>query len=291
MKRISKRKLEEYNQTLHERDKAILHSIKKCKFLKSDQVGRLYFRGSINPTARLRAASRSLAKLHRLGLIQPLKRRIGGSSAGSASYVWTLKMAGVDLLRLGEEATPTKSKTRKRIYEPTYIFLKHTLAVAELYTYLRTNTNLISADFEPVCWRTYNKSFGVATTLKPDLYAITVADGYEDHYFFEMDLDTEAPIRIMRKCESYGRYYLAGQEQKRTGVFPRVVWVVPTQKRKEALRRHIHENLGGYEDLFAITTLEGLPQLVQADNLFHKDNLVKHKLVGECFERAVGYDR
>jgi len=272
MKRITTKKLGEYRRTLNQREKEVLHSIQKCRFLKTDQVGRLHFGGSPTPTARLRAATRALAKMQVLGLVQPLQRRIGGVRKGSTSYVWTLKTAGVDLLRLGEETPAIKPRPRKRIYEPTYIFLKHTLAIAELYTRLRTSTNLLKIEFEPDCWRTYSKSFGVATTLKPDLYAITTADSYADHWFFEVDLATEAPCRIMQKCESYGRYYLTGQEQKHKGVFPKVVWVVPDEKRRQALKRHIRENVSEYGDLFAVITFEGLGEIVHESCCNEADN-------------------
>jgi len=265
MKRISKSKLIEYNRDLSERDKAVLRSVKICKFIKTDQAGRLHFGGAASPSAALRAVTRTLTKLHGMGLIQPLRRRIGGVRAGSTSYVWTLKAAGAELLRLGESAPPLKH--RRRVFEPTYIFLKHTLAVSELYTRLRTTTNLIRAEFEPSCWRGYTTAFGVNVTIKPDLYAITTADGYEDHWFFEVDLDTEAPSRIMRKCEVYGRYCLTGNEQKLSGLFPQVVWIVPDEKRKQTLQRHIRENLSEYADLFVVITFDDLDALIRAGEM------------------------
>ena len=259
--RISKRKLEEYNRILSERDKAVLRSIQKCKYIKTNQLGQLHFADSPTATATLRAVTRTLAKLHSMGLVQPLQRRIGGVRAGSTSYVWTLKMAGAELLRLCEEQPVKKPKPRKRVVEPTYIFLKHTLAISELYTYLRTKTNLIKTEFEPNCWRSYTNFYGGVSIIKPDLYAITAADGYENHWFFEVDLNTEAPIRIMRKCEHYGNYYLTGAEQNKNGVFPKVVWVVPDEKRKQSLIQHIRDNLSEYADLFVVIVFEELDSL------------------------------
>lgn len=292
MTRISMKKLNEYSRTLSTRDKAILHSIQICKFLKTDQTGRLHFGGASTPTSALRAATRTMARLQGLGLVQPLGRRIGGVRAGSTSYVWTLREAGAELLRLGKESVGIKPKTRKRVYEPTYIFLKHTLAVAELYTYLQTNTRLIKAEFEPSCWRGYTSMFGVNVTIKPDLYAVTACDGYEDHWFFEVDLNTEAPSRIMRKCESYGRYYLTGAEQKKNGIFPRVAWIVPNEKRKQTLRRHIAENLSEYADLFVITTFADLPVLVRTGALpVHSTNSGGNRIVEEHSVGSADHDR
>ena len=171
-----------------------------------------------------------------------------------------LREAGAELLKM-EKTTPIKP--RKYTQETSYIFLKRTLAVSELYTYLRTKTNLIKTEFEPLCWRGYRTVFGMNIVLKPDLYAVTTDEDYEDHWFFEVDLNTEAPCRIIRKCESYGRYYLSGREQKRLGVFPRVVWIVPDEKRKQTIIRHIRENLSEYADLFAVIVFEDLDELIQ----------------------------
>jgi hypothetical protein len=93
------------------------------------------------------------------------------------------------------------------------------------------------------------------------MYAVTATDGYEDHWFFEIDMDTEAPTRIIKKCENYGRYYLTGSEHNRIGVFPKVAWIVPTEKRKETIERHIREHLSEYVDLFVVVVADDLDKL------------------------------
>lgn len=279
--RISKRRLYQYRQTMTRRDQAVLRSIQICHYLKTDQVQRLHFGDAATPSAALRAATRTLTKLCSFGLVQPLQRRIGGVRAGSTSYVWTLKTAGVELLHLGKEnpaINPRKPaiKYRKRIYEPTHIFLKHTLAIAEVFVRLKTmeKIQLLKAEFEPSCWRGYTNAFGVDITLKPDLYAVTTSDAsddsdtcrFEDHWFLEVDLDTEAPTRIIQKCDRYGRYYLTGNEQRQSGVFPRVVWIVPDEKRKQTIIQHVSRNLSEYTDLFAVINFQELDALIRKGN-------------------------
>jgi len=268
MEKITKRKLNEYNQILSERDKDMLRSVKMCRFLKTDHAARLHFWDTPNSKAASLAAIRTLTKLQDLGFVKPLQRRIGGIRAGSASYVWTLKTAGVELLRLIEnphnaEDKPSK-RYRKRNYEPTYIFLKHTLAIAELYTRLKTTGNLEKVEFEPSCWRGYTTRLGVNVTLKPDLYAVTATDDFKDYWFFELDLDTAPPFRIARKCETYGRYCLTDNEQQRIGVFPRVVWIVPDEKRRDTIWRYICKDLNEYKDLFVVITFDGLDSLISS---------------------------
>ena len=83
------------------------------------------------------------------------------------------------------------------------------IAVSELSIQLGNikSIRVSGMKFEPVCWRNYQNK-----TLKPDLYAITSDGEYEDHWFFEFDLATEAPSRIVSKCEQYQEYYNTGAE-------------------------------------------------------------------------------
>jgi len=46
---------------------------------------------------------------------------------------------------------------------------------------------------------------------------------------------------VLDKCRRYAHYYRTGAEQRETGVFPLVVWIVPNGKRKSNLRRYIDE--------------------------------------------------
>lgn len=51
----------------------------------------------------------------------------------------------------------------------------------------------------------------------------------------EIDRSTEARPTLTRKCTAYRRYWEAGREQARHGYFPRVVFAVPDEARKESL--------------------------------------------------------
>ena len=114
--------------------------------------------------------------------------------------------------------------------------MEHTLAVSELHTQLLgiEGITLTDIQFEPACWRSYH-----GTALKPDLYAVTTDGKYEDSWFFEIDLATEAPSRVVSKCEQYQEYYRSGVEQSKHGIFPLVVWIVPSAKRRATLQGQI----------------------------------------------------
>ena len=192
--RISCKLLVKLEERLCDRDKEILVSLLKCRYLTTGQIERLHFKENISHTAALRAANRGLAKLQGYGLIEALRRRIGGVRAGSGAYVWTLTTAGAKLLHLnGSDDLP-----RKRFFEPSSAFLEHTLAVSETYLQLieicaSQKLELIKAELEPVCWRRYTED-GSSTILKPDLFSVTAAGTYEDAWFLEMDLEQLAEL-------------------------------------------------------------------------------------------------
>lgn len=261
-RRISKRQLLGIDSRLGERDRQLLAAVQQYRYLMTGQMQRLLFTDAANPSAGLRAASRNLKKLSELGLINSLSRRIGGVRAGSGSFIWHLTHAGERLLRLHDNrAFPVR-----RHCEPSPYFLAHTLAVAEIaikFTEIcREHEPQITAlQLEPECWRAYS-SAGVSLSLKPDLYAATTTEEYEDRYFIEVDLDTESPAKIIEKCQKYHAYYRSGLEQEESEMFPLTVWIVPSDSRKEKLIRHLKKAFDKQAKLFAIITCDELEHLI-----------------------------
>lgn len=261
---LSRQQLEAILDGLSERDVQMIVSIQRYRYLMTTQIQRLYFTESTTSTAALRATSRALKKLRELGLIDHLARRIGGVRAGSGAMVWYLTHAGERLIYLHSYVlTPTK-----RFFEPSPYFLAHTLAVAEVAVQLtelcrdERRMELSALQPEPECWRTYSE-YGEILVLKPDLFAVTRSDRYEDRWFIEVDLDTESPVRVVEKCEKYHHYYRSGLEQQESEVFPLTVWIVPTAERKERLITHIREAFGKQPKLFAVITKDELANLIQ----------------------------
>lgn len=260
--RLSRRRLEELDARLGEKDKEALSVIQQHRYLMTGQVQRLAFTDATTPTAALRATSRCLKKLKELGLADNLSRRIGGVRAGSSSLVWYLSHAGERLLRLYDQ----KKATNRRFFEPSPYFLAHTLAVAEVSIQLielcrRHKMELLSLQSEPECWRSYSER-GICLSLKPDLYAATVSGEYEDRWFLEIDLDTESPAKVIDKCKRYHQYYRSGLEQKESGVFPLTVWIVPGTARKQHLLEHIRPAFDKQPRLFAVITADELEDLI-----------------------------
>lgn len=260
--RVSKRQLQELDSRLGERDRELLAAVQKYRYLMTGQVQRLLFSDAVNSSAGLRTTSRNLKKLSGYGLIGSLSRRIGGVRAGSSSLIWYITHAGERLLRLRD----SRAYPVRRHFEPSAYFLAHTLAVAETAIQLmeicrKYDPKIVSLQLEPECWRAYS-SAGVACSLKPDLYAATMSEEYEDRYFIEVDLDTESPAKIIEKCQKYHAYYRSGLEQEESEMFPLTVWIVPSATRKEKLIRQLRETFDKQAKLFAVITCEELEHLI-----------------------------
>jgi len=239
--RVSRRRLELIASGLHDRDRAILQGLQESRFMTSKHISRQHFEPDhANPTAAQRAANRAMHKLQGYDLATTIYRRVGGAKGGSSGFVWSLTPTGHRLLGLDSGSQP-----RKRNFEPSQRFVEHTLAVSDLHVQILGMEGVALSDvqFEPDCWRGYTGRHGVRQQLKPDLYAVTSDGEYEDLWFFEIDLNTEAPSRVVSKCEQYQEYYRSGIEQEKHGVFPAVVWVVPNPKRKATLQSHVRQSV------------------------------------------------
>jgi hypothetical protein len=87
---------------------------------------------------------------------------------------------------------------------------------------------------------------------------------YEDRWWIEVDRGTESGTAVARKCDFYRRYWQAGIEQARTGVFPKVLWLVPDEPRHAAVVDVIGRQPAEAWPLFAVALFEdGVERLLQ----------------------------
>jgi hypothetical protein len=242
---------------LSERDLAVLHSVSQHRFLTAIQIEALHFDGHSTTDAGARVCRRVLSRLSEQRLLKRLARRVGGVRAGSASYVYALGPAGARLL--GQT---------KRTTEPSELFLKHTLAVGDVRVQLHRAhqaglLNVSDLQIEPACWRRFVGPGGAADIVRPDLYLVTEAGAYEDAWFLEVDLGTESPAALSRKCRAYDRYWRSGREQTQHGSFPLTVWICPTERRAERVRRVFTDARSLKRELFRVTTEAELVDLLR----------------------------
>lgn len=265
-KRVARQQLIRLEERLTAREHSVLDTICRYRFMTSDQVGRLFFQSCTTKTSRSRNQNLLLQKLNEYGLIKPLERRVGGVGGGSGMQIWHLTEAGHKLLTLNEPDT----MKRKRFLEPSPQFLEHTLAITECMVQLTLicryshDLELMAVDTEPTSWRRFSDN-GAPTYLKPDMFAITNYDNYEDRWFIEMDLSSESPRTVVEKCDQYLRYYYSGIEQKETGMFPFVVWIVKDETRKERLKEYIRDGIKAQPKMFLVITPDELEKLLRQD--------------------------
>lgn len=253
-------------ERLSERDLAVLQSLRLHRLLTTAHIRRLHFaHGHATLGAASGATMRVLTRLEGHSLIARLGRRIGGVRAGSSGITWQLGSTGERLLRrlLGE----TK---RRRYVEPSADFVAHTLLKAELAVQLQELADervieLVNLETEPHCWRSFVSPHGSLEWLRPDLYAVTASDDYEDHWFLEADRATEHPPEVVRKAKVYQRYAATGAHQARHGLFPAVAWVVPDTARQATLQAALSADKAVQPGLFRVVTLEGFRALITGD--------------------------
>jgi len=216
---------------LDDRDLAVLRSVLELRFISGDQLARLHYGG------QARAARRALLRLTKLGVLERLPRQIGGVRAGSAGFVYRLGASGqrVALGRgwLGE-------RKRRRSAVPGSLFVSHALKVAELHALLveaerSGRLELLELRAEPACWRRHGLMGVHSSILKPDSFLRLGAEDFEFVYFIEVDMGSEGSRALDRQLRAYAAYYETGREQAEHGVFPKVLWLAPDEKRVRAI--------------------------------------------------------
>jgi hypothetical protein len=235
--RTGNQQLQVISDNLSDRDWRILHSLTAHPFLTTLHIQRLHFADHASISSGSRVCRRVLGRLAAIRAIHHLERRIGGVRAGSASFVWRLGPVGERLL---QRALDGADGPRLRRKEPSLHHLDHCLAVAEAHIRLLEAgrghaPELLRLQTEPICWRPFATLGGGQGILKPDLYAVTASGDFEDSWFIEVDRGTESLPTLLRKCAQYEEYRRSGIEQRDHEVFPLVLWLLPDERRKQAL--------------------------------------------------------
>ena len=263
--RIGRAQLQAIAERLDATDRALLDLLVAHRYATTRQLAQITELPGQYSSARsaLRQTSRRLRRQHGLGLVAHLARRIGGTRAGSAGYVWYLTAAGQRLTAEGRGA-------RRRFQEPSALFLAHTLAITQARVVIEQAIHAVGGHLarlrtEPACWRSWLRLGGALGWLKPDLEAITATDtGAEDHWLLEVDLDTEHPARLLAKCHDYQAHLASGTFQAQHGYYPQVVWLLTNQARAGRLAEQIAADQTLTPGLFKITAApEQLAALIQ----------------------------
>ncbi|MHB8243283.1 MAG: replication-relaxation family protein [Solirubrobacteraceae bacterium] len=217
-------------------DWLVLGFVSNSRLASGHQLIRRYWLTAERNDARARAGRRALKRLTDWRVLDALPRRVGGERAGSSGMVYTVGVAGAKLLaRRGQPAN--------RLEAPGALYVAHTLACTELVVALGEASRsgvleCIEVQSEPECWRSFLAGLGTRVTLKPDLFIRVAFPGssFEDRWYVEVDLATEATGTILAKAKRYLAHHRSGNEP----VHPKVLWAVPDARRAE----RIHDALG-----------------------------------------------
>lgn len=233
--RISARHLQTIASRLSDNDQAVLQFLAGVRLATGHQLARRLWSAAAATDTRARAARRALKRLEESRVIERIQRRVGGVRGGSTSIVYGVGPAGRRLLTRTGNAIP-------RLGTPGDRYVTHTLAITELAVGLheagiRGELDLIALQTEPDCWRPYLGVMGARMMLKPDLFVRLGVGAFEDRWFVEIDLATESGTTIQGKAQRYLEHFRSGAEQRRHGVYPRVVWTVPDHRRAEQIRK------------------------------------------------------
>jgi len=233
--RVSEAHVAQLAGQLSSRDLAVVATLDRVRVATGAQLKRLHFSGGTT-LANTRQAQRRLRTLVELRVLATLGRRVGGPEGGSAQPVYALDVAGQ---RLASACGPAGGLRLRRPWTPGAGFLAHALAVTELYVRLCEHTRgggeLAAFDAEPACWRAFSGVGGGRTWLKPDAFVRFALGDFEHFSFVEVDRATQSAVAVARKLTVYRRFFQTGREQARWGLFPRILILAPTPRRRAAL--------------------------------------------------------
>lgn len=237
----------------------LLCLLQECRFATTHQLARFTVDRYKSEHVAHRQTARHLNRLVEMGYALELPRTIGGRQRGSSPKIWICSAKG--------HKAVTGRKRRPRVKEHSAGFVRHTLAVTESRVHLaqlaRAEGFEVQMEGEPDCWRSFLGAYGQRTILRPDLYVHIRSTDREFFALVEVDLATESPGRVLRRCSLYDTYFRTGLEQRSIGVFPVVIWIVPGQRRRAQLDRYIREDQELVQQMFHIVTQDGFADIVR----------------------------
>ena len=258
-RRIDADVLRQLADTMPDRDHQVLELIARHRFLTTHQVQHFVFNNLGTEESAARTTRHVLQRLTRTALIRSLAQRIGGVRAGSSARVWQLAPAGARLLR--------DDGTVYRTHEPSTRFLAHCLAIADVHLGLRALQHLptvetVHVQLEPDCWRRFTGVGGEPRWLQPDLAATIQTADFDDRWFIEADLGTEALPTLLKKCGQYESYRATGIEQEEHGAFPLVLWLFSKPERADALAQAVRRSPRFTPQLYRFATAETFSEVI-----------------------------
>ena len=239
----------------------VLPHLARVRLLTGAHLDRLLAQPHTTEHTTARNRRRTMTRLHNLGLVTTLERRIGGVRAGSAGHVYTLTPTGHRVLAtLSDQPCPAHIK---KTTTPGALFLAHTLAISDIYVRLieasRTH-NVTMSRFvtEPQCWQ----PTGEGDYLKPDAYCVLSTTTHQDCWWLEIDQATESLPRIRTKSRAYLDYLTRGGVGPED-VPPRILYTTPSTPRTDAIEKVIAKHVSAEtKHVISVTTHKDAPEFL-----------------------------
>lgn len=250
-------RLADLDRQMRERDKEIVQLIGRFSLMSGGQIRRVCLQEIINPSSRQRRTNETLTRLTEQEVLARLDRRIGGQRSGSDGYCYRLGPYGQRLVQLWDGEQPERGRLRP---EPGERFVRHRLAVSELYVQLieaarteREDTlEVIAYEAEPDSWRRFDGYGATQRILKPDAFMRLGVSELEHWWFCELDLGTVSRRARESQAAAYRAYWRSGAAGE---VMPRVLWITPNDLVSRVAGTAINP-AGNDSPLFVVTTLE-----------------------------------
>lgn len=251
------------SQAMSDRDWAVLRFVHESRSATGGQLIRTFWHASDPETSDARAGRRLLKRLADWRVLETLPRRIGGMRTGSDGMIYRVGRAGVRLLAARGIHGP-------RVESSGTLHLAHTLATTEFVVRLAEaargdELEVIEVQQEPICWRGYLGPGASRRVLKPDLFIRLGAGALEDRWMVEVDLASESGRTIARKAARYREHYRGGAEQREHGVYPRVLWAVPDERRAEQIADVLERQPAEARRLFTVCRFDNAVSFLAAE--------------------------
>lgn len=241
---------------LQPRDVELLKALFACRYLTTSQIQQVFFGRN-----RSVVCARLNQKLLPHGFVS---RHVQDAAFHTTDAVYALGRAGIRVLAQELQVAPhAVGRGLERSAES--FFLRHLLAVNDLWAALRYATRDPTAPCSVASWWTEKKLRGLHRVahrhapIADSRFVLAYLDDARAHFFVEVDRGTESLRVFQDKVRRYLAYFVEGGHERDYGTSAfRVLTVVPDERRLTRLLAASAE--AGANDIFLFATTGGITQ-------------------------------
>jgi len=253
---------------LTQRDKAIILFVYENRFLRRDQIQRLFFRDTSLPACNMR-----LKKLYEHRFLDRLFKPV---AVGSSQAVYALDKRGAQLVASMLELPLSSVNWSRDHNRVEFLFMEHTLAVSEFNValtiglakrpnlknifYKRGDKSLITRLPDPEGKKKY-------LIVSPDAFLGIEDFGGKSYFFLEADMGTETLSRFGDKIIAYKHFWKSGKYTEVYGFKNfRVLTIAESDRRLDNLIDATRK--AGGKNMFLFTTFTEINRQTPLDRIW-----------------------